>query len=336
MTEKSGKQEHRIPLFMPHPEHHRAHREATLLHGSLSTETLEGLDDLLGLLLGNGLLHDLGDTLDELLAVDQRQTEHGLDLLDDLGLSGGIEGLELEVEQGLLLGSRGSFLLLRGGSSGSSRSSSTGHGEAANGQVGDVQTGLQVNSTSVISSIIQCHWFRSSSYCIMCIRHVFLGAGDISLHATAGGRRADSNNNNSSTHLQAGDEVSGLQQGQLANLVNDLRNLRVRRGGSGSTSIGRLPSPSGRPPALGEICGRRDAQGRRRADDLSAASSCGLGGERHDGGDLAVKGRTDRETKMGTEALFPDIQISLRKETRTSRGRKIHGASRDVREPQQA
>lgn len=119
------------------------------------------------------------------------------------------------------------------------------------------------------------------------------------------------------THLQAGNKVSRLQQSQLANLINDLCNLRVQRSGS---SIGGLPSPSGRPSALGQICGRRDAQGCGRADNLSAASSCGLGGDGHDGGCLAVtggKGNNEERETFGTEALFPDIQISLRKETRT-------------------
>lgn len=41
-----------------------------LLHNSLGTKTLEGLNDLLSLVLGHVLLHDLGHSLDELFAVD--------------------------------------------------------------------------------------------------------------------------------------------------------------------------------------------------------------------------------------------------------------------------
>lgn len=42
-----------------------------LLHGRLGTERLERLDNLLGLLLRNGLLQDLGSGLNKLLAVNQ-------------------------------------------------------------------------------------------------------------------------------------------------------------------------------------------------------------------------------------------------------------------------
>lgn len=111
-----------------------------LLHDGLGTDGLERLDDLLGVLLGHGLLEDLGHRFDELLAVNQGEAEEGLDLLDDLGLGGGVNGLEFQVEEGLLLGGRSSLFLLSGSSGGSS---TAGHGETANGEVGDVEAGLE-------------------------------------------------------------------------------------------------------------------------------------------------------------------------------------------------
>lgn len=112
---------------------------ALLLHGDLGAELLHGGDDLLGVLLGHVLLHHLGRALDKLLGLDQAQAEHVLDLLDDLGLGGRVKLLQLEGEEGLLGGGRGSLLGFFGGSRGSASGSSS---EAANGEVRDVELGL--------------------------------------------------------------------------------------------------------------------------------------------------------------------------------------------------
>lgn len=80
-------------------------------------------------------------------AVRRRQTHlnqihvghDSLDLADDLGLGGGVNLLELEREDGLLLGR----LLLGGGLGGSgSGSGSGGGGSGGDGNLGDVQAGL--------------------------------------------------------------------------------------------------------------------------------------------------------------------------------------------------
>ena len=109
-----------------------------LLHDNLGTELLHCGNDLLGILLGYVLLHHLRRALDKLLAVDQAQTEQTLDLLNDLGLGGGVELLELQCEKGLLGGGRCSILGLfsgRGGGGG-------GGSEAAYRHVGDVELAL--------------------------------------------------------------------------------------------------------------------------------------------------------------------------------------------------
>jgi hypothetical protein len=64
----------------------------------------EGRLELLGVLLGHVLLEDLGERLDELLRLDERQVrDERLHLLDDLGLRRGVERLKLDVEDRLLL-----------------------------------------------------------------------------------------------------------------------------------------------------------------------------------------------------------------------------------------
>lgn len=114
-----------------------------LLHNSLSADLLKSLDDLLGILLRHRLLQNLGHRLDELLAINQRQTKQSLDLLDDLGFRCGVDGLDLDVEEGLLLLGR-EFLFFLGGS-GLSRGA-RGHSDATNGEVGDIQAGLRIVS----------------------------------------------------------------------------------------------------------------------------------------------------------------------------------------------
>jgi hypothetical protein len=112
-----------------------------LLHDDNSTQSLECLDNLLTLFLGHTLLHQLGSALDKLLAVNQRQTQHALDFLDDLGLGAGFERHELEVEQSLFLCGGGDVLLFgssRGRSGGSTTSS-----KATDGQIRDVEARLR-------------------------------------------------------------------------------------------------------------------------------------------------------------------------------------------------
>lgn len=109
-----------------------------LVHDNGGTQCLHGLDNLLSVLLGDVLLHHLGCALDELLAVHQAQAQHVLDLLDDLGLEGGIESLELEGEESLLGGGGSSLLGLLDGGRGSGASS----GETSYGHIGDVELGL--------------------------------------------------------------------------------------------------------------------------------------------------------------------------------------------------
>lgn len=113
-------------------------QDKSLLHNHSSAQLLHGVDDLLGLILGDVLLHHLGCALDKLLAVHQAQSEHVLDLLDHLGLGRRLESLELEGEEGLFGGGGSSLLgFLNRGSSGGS-----GSGESAHGHIGDVELGL--------------------------------------------------------------------------------------------------------------------------------------------------------------------------------------------------
>ena len=104
-----------------------------LLHHNSATQLLHGGNDLLGVLLGHVLLHHLGRTLDEFLAVYQAETQHALDLLDDLGLGRRLKRRQLQGEKVLLLRRRGSILgFFDGGGSG------RGGSEAANRKVGNV------------------------------------------------------------------------------------------------------------------------------------------------------------------------------------------------------
>jgi hypothetical protein len=104
-----------------------------LLHDNSGAEVLHGGNHLLGVLLGHVLLHRLGRALDELLGIHQTETQRRLDLLDNLGLGGRVEALQLHGEEVLLL-LRGGLVLgfLDGGGRG-------GGGEASNGQIGDVE-----------------------------------------------------------------------------------------------------------------------------------------------------------------------------------------------------
>jgi hypothetical protein len=111
----------------------------SLFHDDGSAEFLHSGNDLFSLLLRYRLLHHLGGALDKLLAVHKTETKNVLDLLDDLGLGACVEGVELEGEERLLLGGGRGLVGLFGGSGGGGRGSS----EAANGQVGDVETRLQ-------------------------------------------------------------------------------------------------------------------------------------------------------------------------------------------------
>lgn len=108
-----------------------------LLHLHDTTQGLDRLHNLGALLLGHALLHHLGHALDELLAVDQTQAEHALDLLDDLGLGGRVEGGELQGEERLLLRRGSGFFFFDGGSGGGRRG-----GWRCEGEVGDLKTGL--------------------------------------------------------------------------------------------------------------------------------------------------------------------------------------------------
>jgi hypothetical protein len=121
-----------------------------LLHDDNSTESLEGLDNLLALLLWYTLLHELRCALDKLLAVHQRKTQHALDLLDDLWLGGRLERLQLEVEQSLFLRGRCGLLLLDG-------CCCLGGGrccEATDGQIWDVEAGLVELVWSLFATLI--------------------------------------------------------------------------------------------------------------------------------------------------------------------------------------
>lgn len=244
---------HSIVSKPPSPRQKNQNRtkpEQLLLHDNLGTDALKGLDDLLCILLRHGFLENLGHALDELLAIDQRQTEQALDLLNGLGLGCSINLFELQVKQGLLLGSGGRLVFLNGGGGGGG--GTTSHGEAANGEVGDVQASLREDIQSV------------SLFSIVSLESSIIPIPF----------------DNSETHLQGGHQVRGLQQRQLANLINDRGDLGVGRSGSSGLCFRRLPSPAGRP--LRQICGGRKAQrGSGGTDELSAASGCGLSGNRH-------------------------------------------------------
>lgn len=105
-----------------------------LVHRDNTAQSFQSGDNLLRLFLGHTLSHDLWCALDKLFAVHQTQAEQTLDLLDDLGLSSGIERLELQSEQRLLLLYGCSLLFLNWGGWCSWASSKT-----ANGQIGDIQ-----------------------------------------------------------------------------------------------------------------------------------------------------------------------------------------------------
>lgn len=109
-----------------------------LLHDDGGAQLLHGGHDLLGLVLGDALLHHLGHRLDELLGVDKGQAEQVLDLLDHLGLGAGIECRQLDAEQRLLLCGRRRLIGLFDRGGGSSWRS----GEATYGEIGDVEAGL--------------------------------------------------------------------------------------------------------------------------------------------------------------------------------------------------
>lgn len=111
-----------------------------LFHHNLSAKLLHGSDDFLSVLLWNVLLHHLWCALDELLAIDQTEAEQALDLLDDLGLGGGIELLQLQGEQSLLGGGGSSVFGLFSGRGGGGSSSS----EATNRHVRDVELALEI------------------------------------------------------------------------------------------------------------------------------------------------------------------------------------------------
>lgn len=121
----------------------------SLLHDNLGTHSLQGLDDLLRLLLGHRLLHHLGYRLNELLAVDEGKAEQTLDLLDNLSLGGSIHCLKLQVEKSLFLRGGSSLFFLSSGGSGSTTTGTGSNGEATNGEVGDIQAGLYKRPMSV-------------------------------------------------------------------------------------------------------------------------------------------------------------------------------------------
>lgn len=128
----------------------------SLIHGDLGAELLHGGNDLLGVLLGHVLLHHLGRALNKLLGLDQAQAKQVLDLLDDLGLGASIKLLELEGEERLLGGGRGSLLGLfdNGGGTGGSGS------EAANGEIGNVELRLWAGLLACACSYRTVVWAR--------------------------------------------------------------------------------------------------------------------------------------------------------------------------------
>lgn len=87
-------------------------RALALFHDHHGAESLQCVDDLLAFLLGHSIFHLLGRALDELFAVDQTQTQHALNFLDNLGLCAGVERLECQLKQRLLLRLGCCFLLL--------------------------------------------------------------------------------------------------------------------------------------------------------------------------------------------------------------------------------
>lgn len=111
----------------------------SLLQRNLGTKGLEGGLDLVSILLGNVLLENLWSSLDKLLGLDKGEIQKTLDLLDDLWLTLGVEGLELNGEDGLLLWLLLGNSLLLNGSWGSW--SGTGSWE---GDVWDVELGLEL------------------------------------------------------------------------------------------------------------------------------------------------------------------------------------------------
>lgn len=62
-----------------------------LVDRDLASEAFKCGLDLLRIVLRDTLLQHLRRALDEFLRVNQRQSEHALDFLDDLGLRGGFE-----------------------------------------------------------------------------------------------------------------------------------------------------------------------------------------------------------------------------------------------------
>lgn len=164
-----------------------------LLHNNLSTKLLHSSNDLLSILLGNVLLHHLWCALDELLAVHQAEAEQALDLLDNLGLGGSVELLQLQGEQRLLGGGGGSVFWLFDDGSGSRSGSS----EATNGHVGDVELAL-------LGGQCQC------------------SVGHLGLEIQTG-----------ETNLEARNKVCSLQKSELADLVDNAGNLGVLGSGLG-------------------------------------------------------------------------------------------------------
>lgn len=69
-----------------------------LVDGDLASQAFQRGLDLLRIVLGDALLQHLRSALHELLRINQRQPQHTLDFLDDLGLRGGVEGLKLDGE----------------------------------------------------------------------------------------------------------------------------------------------------------------------------------------------------------------------------------------------
>lgn len=109
-----------------------------LVNGDLASEAFKCGLDLLRIVLGDALLQQLRSALHELLRINQRQSQHTLNFLDDLGLRSGFKGLKLDGEQCLFGGGRRSRLVLFNGGGCSTSSGS----RWREGNIGDVKARL--------------------------------------------------------------------------------------------------------------------------------------------------------------------------------------------------
>lgn len=117
-------------------------------------------------------------------------------------------------------------------------------------------------------------------------------AHDAHCHATAGGKHPEA-------HLEGGDEVGGLQQSQLADLVDNGGDLRV---GGSCGGLGELPSPGLLQAGDGDASGGG-------AGGAGADAQRGLARERHGGGCVEWLGG-DSRTRTVWSTFPPTFKIS--------------------------